>query len=54
MRDPKLWIDLVAALWLVLIASVISTYNWKSAIVLQCIPILLAIGLAMSQARTVF
>lgn len=54
MTDPKLWLDLTAAAWLVVVGCMVSTPNTKSALVFKAGPILLAFLLAMSQAKAIF
>lgn len=54
MTDPKLWLDLTAALWLVAVACMVSTNNVKSELVFKVAPMALAFLLAMSQAKAIF
>lgn len=54
MKDLKFWLDLLTAAWLVFIACSLTTNNTKSAMILQFMPVVLAFGLAMANARILF
>ena len=54
MRDPKLWLDIAAAGWMVFFGVRMKTENLTSGFIFKFAPISLAFLLAMSQARAIF
>lgn len=54
MKDPKIWLDLLVACWLVWYGVIMETQNPRSAMLLNWLPIALGVGLAMSQAKAIF
>jgi hypothetical protein len=54
MSDPKLWTDMITAVWLVVMAGLVETHNTKSAMMFKVIPFALALVLAMSHAKAFF
>lgn len=52
--DVKIWTDLATAAWLVWLVSTMDTENARSTILFKTVPLLLAVVLAMSQAKAIF
>jgi hypothetical protein len=54
MRDPKLWLDLFVAGWLIWYGVMMETQNKRSAMLFNWLPIAMGFLMAMSHARTIF